>query len=85
MLLVSLLRAFFLVVVGLYLITLIVAAFFAERIIFQPRQAGYRDDPGILKLTSSDGAKISAKYLANPHARLRHERGQTLGAPRVRR
>ena len=68
MLLVTLLRALFLVVLGLYLIALVVAAFFSEQMIFQPRQAGYRDDAGILKLTTSDGAKISAIYLANPDA-----------------
>ena len=68
MLLVTLLRALFLVVIGLYLIALVVAAFFSEQMIFQPRQAGYRDDAGILKLTTSDGAKISAIYLANPDA-----------------
>jgi fermentation-respiration switch protein FrsA (DUF1100 family) len=68
MLLVTLLRGLLLVVVGVYLIALVLAAFFSEQMIFQPRQAGYRDNAGILKLTSSDGAKISAIYLANPDA-----------------
>jgi abhydrolase domain-containing protein 17 len=61
-------RGFLLIVIGLYLIALIVAAFFSDRMIFQPQQPGYRDQPNILKLTSSDGAKISATYLTNPQA-----------------
>jgi len=61
-------RGLFLVVVGLYLVVLITAVFFSDRIIFQPRQAGYGDHPGILRLTSSDGAKISSIYLPNPEA-----------------
>jgi len=56
------------VMIGIYLIALIVAAFFSDQMIFQPQQAGYRDNPAILKLTSSDGAKISATYWANPDA-----------------
>ena len=68
MLLVTLLRGLLLVGVGLYLIALVMAAFFSEQMIFRPQRAGYRDNVGILKLTSSDGAKISAIYLANPDA-----------------
>lgn len=62
------LQGLILVVVALYLIALITAVFLSNRIIFQPRQAGYADHPGILKLTSSDGAKISSMYLPNPEA-----------------
>jgi pimeloyl-ACP methyl ester carboxylesterase len=61
-------RGLLLVVIGVYLIALIIAVFFSDQMIFQPQSAGYRDDAGILKLTSSGGAKISATYLANPHA-----------------
>lgn len=62
------LRGLLLIVVGLYLIVLIMAAFFSDGIMFQPPQAGYRDQPGILRLISSDGAEISAKYFPNPNA-----------------
>jgi fermentation-respiration switch protein FrsA (DUF1100 family) len=62
------LRGLLLVVIGLYLIALVMAVFFSDQIIFQPPRAGYKDRPGILKLASSDGAKISATYLANPDA-----------------
>jgi hypothetical protein len=42
--------------------------FFSNQMIFQPQAAGYRDDDGIVKLISSNGAKISARYLVNPKA-----------------
>lgn len=63
-----LLRGLLLVVLGLYLIALVLGAFFSDRMIFQPQQPGYRDQANILKLTSSDGSKISATYLSNPQA-----------------
>ena len=62
------LRGLLLVVIGLYLTVLIMAAFISDRIIFQPQQAGYRDHPGIVRLTSSDGARLSATYLPNREA-----------------
>src|SRR5215472_10356671 len=62
------LRGLLLIVIGLYLTVLIMAVFVSDRIIFQPQQAGYRDHPEILRLTSSDGAKISATYLPNREA-----------------
>jgi pimeloyl-ACP methyl ester carboxylesterase len=62
------LRGLLLVIIGFYLIALIMAILFSDQMIFHPRQAGYRDKADILKLTSSDGAKISATYLANPNA-----------------
>jgi len=68
MLLLILLRGLFLVLLGLYLIVFFIALFFSDQLIFQPQRAGYRDDAEILKLNSSDGAKISARYLANPNA-----------------
>jgi fermentation-respiration switch protein FrsA (DUF1100 family) len=68
MLLITFLRGSLLIASGLYLIVLVIAAVFSDQMIFQPQRAGYRDDAGILKLTSSDGAKISAIYLANPDA-----------------
>lgn len=40
----------------------------SDQIIFQLRKASYSDDPSFLKLTTADGAKISALYLPNSHA-----------------
>jgi fermentation-respiration switch protein FrsA (DUF1100 family) len=53
---------------AVYVGVLLIAVFFSERLIFQPQHSGYRDSAAILKLTSADGAKISATYLANPGA-----------------
>jgi alpha-beta hydrolase superfamily lysophospholipase len=49
-------------------ITLLVY-FIAEKIIFQPQRASYRDTPEIIKLDRSEGVQISALYLQNPEAR----------------
>ncbi|MDQ3800931.1 MAG: alpha/beta hydrolase [Acidobacteriota bacterium] len=52
----------------IYLGLLIYAYFFSERLIFQPQISSYRDGAGIIKLTSSNGAKISARFYENPNA-----------------
>ena len=49
-------------------ITLIVY-FIAEKIIFQPQRASYRDNPEIIKLSHGEGVQISALYLPNSKAR----------------
>jgi len=64
--LLNFLRGLFVFVLGAYFTVFLIAVFFSNQMIFQPRRAGYRDDDGIIKLTSSNGAKISATYLANP-------------------
>ncbi len=61
-------RTLLLILAGIYVLILIAAIFFSERLIFLPQPPGYRDSAAVLKLTSSDGAKISATYLANPAA-----------------
>lgn len=58
----------FLIVIGAYLALSLLAVFLSDGVIFQPHSPGYRDGPEILKLTSRDGARISAVYLANPGA-----------------
>ncbi|HEX8737525.1 MAG TPA: alpha/beta hydrolase [Pyrinomonadaceae bacterium] len=52
----------------LYLGLAVYAHFFSERLIFQPQPSTYRDDASIIKLTTSDGTKISAKFYENPKA-----------------
>jgi fermentation-respiration switch protein FrsA (DUF1100 family) len=54
--------------VGAYLALTVYGAFFADNIIFQPPSPGYRDDASVLKVTSADGARISAKYFPNANA-----------------
>jgi len=54
--------------IGAYLALTVYGVFFADSIIFQPPSPGYRDDASVLKLTSADGARISAKYFPNANA-----------------
>ncbi|MBI3723624.1 alpha/beta hydrolase [bacterium] len=44
------------------------AMFFADRMIFRPQPSSYQDSPEILKLTTRDGTKISARYRRSPRA-----------------
>lgn len=57
--------------------------FLAERQIFQPQPATYQDSSEILKLTTSDGIRISALHLPNPQATytllLSHGNAEDLG------
>lgn len=62
------LRGLLLVVLGIYAFVSLIAVFLSDWMIFQPHSAGYRDNAGIIKLSSRDGARISAKFLANPGA-----------------
>jgi len=41
---------------------------FTDRIIFQPPRPGYTDSDRIIKLTTEDGAHVSAMYLRNENA-----------------
>jgi fermentation-respiration switch protein FrsA (DUF1100 family) len=63
-------RPLIVALVTAYGVLLVIALFFSNRLIFQPQPAGYRDNPSIIKLKSSDGARISATYMENPAARL---------------
>jgi abhydrolase domain-containing protein 17 len=51
-----------------YLGLLIFAYFFADKLIFQPQFSSYKDNSEIIKLTTSNGEKISAKFYPNPNA-----------------
>ncbi len=62
-------RGVVLIIVGAYLALTIFGAFFTDSIIFQPPSPGYRDDSSVLKLTSADGARISARYFPNANAK----------------
>ena len=67
----------------LYLALLAVGCFLSDRFIFQPRPSSYRDTPEFLKLTTEDGNKITALYLANPIAKftllISHGNAEDLG------
>lgn len=47
---------------------MILAFLFAEKLIFQPPPAFYRDDGSVIKIETPDGEKISARYLHHPEA-----------------
>ena len=51
-----------------YLGLLVFAYFYADKVIFQPQISSYKDNEQILKLETSDGEKISARFYENPNA-----------------
>jgi abhydrolase domain-containing protein 17 len=51
-----------------YLGLLVFAYFYADKVIFQPQFSSYKDNEEILKLKTSDGDKISARFYENPNA-----------------
>jgi fermentation-respiration switch protein FrsA (DUF1100 family) len=51
-----------------YLILVLVAMFLSDRMIFQPQRSSYKDSPDFLKLTTTDGTRITAVYRPNPSA-----------------
>ena len=70
----------------LYAALLLFGWFGSEGMIFVPPAATYRDGEKILKLTTDDGAKISAMFFANPSARFTilfsHGNAEDLGTVR---
>ncbi len=59
---------FFLIPLFVYLLFLMVAAIFADKLIFQPQISTYDDDSKIIKLKTANGEKISARFYENPSA-----------------
>ena len=51
-----------------YLGLLIFAYFYADTLIFHPFPSSYRDKAEVIKLTTSDGERISVKFYHNPDA-----------------
>lgn len=60
--------SFLLIPLFVYFGFLILAYFFADRLIFQPQFSSYRNDAKIIKLTTDDGEMISAKFYVNSNA-----------------
>jgi fermentation-respiration switch protein FrsA (DUF1100 family) len=52
---------------------LIIAMFFADRVIFQPPRATYRDTPDVIKIRTADGERISAKFYEDKDAKYTNE------------
>ncbi|MDF7800171.1 alpha/beta hydrolase [Pontiellaceae bacterium B1224] len=55
-------------VVTIYLSLLVFAFLWSDRLIFQPHESSYIDDPSVIKLETSDGAPVSALYMPNDSA-----------------
>jgi pimeloyl-ACP methyl ester carboxylesterase len=66
-----------------YVSICICAGLVSDHLIFQPHRSSYADNPGIIKIRSSNGKHISAVYLPNPSARftllVSHGNGEDLG------
>ncbi|MCU0541398.1 MAG: alpha/beta hydrolase [Oscillatoriaceae cyanobacterium Prado104] len=56
-------------IVFIYAFLCFYAFFFSESMIFQPPPPSYQDSSEIIKITSANGAKISAVYFPNPQAK----------------
>jgi fermentation-respiration switch protein FrsA (DUF1100 family) len=52
----------------IYVVLCLYVMFVADRMIFLPPPASYRDMPNLVKLTTEDGLQIAALYLPNPAA-----------------
>lgn len=63
-----LLRLILIVIVGFYFINMMLAFSFADKLIFQPQPSSYRDNSEIIKLTTSNGDQISARFFHNSAA-----------------
>ncbi len=61
-------RSLLLIPIFVYLGLFIIAWVFPNKLLFRPPPATYNDDPGILKLRTSNGETISAKFYENDSA-----------------
>lgn len=68
---------------GAYVLFALIAAIFSERILFQPHASSYEDTTETIKLTTADGATITAWYFPNENARYTilhsHGNGEDMG------
>ena len=58
----------FLIPIFLYVGLVILAWFVPDKLIFQPQTSSYLDDSDVIKLKTSGGESISARYYPNPKA-----------------
>lgn len=61
-------RSLLLIPIFVYLGLFIIAWVFPNQVIFRPQAASYQDDSSIIKLRTSDGETISAKFYENDDA-----------------
>lgn len=63
-----LIRSIVLIPVCVFLGLLIIAVFFADRAIFRPPRSSYKDTADVIKLETTSGDEISARYYENVNA-----------------
>jgi abhydrolase domain-containing protein 17 len=61
-------RSLFLIPIVVYMGLFAIAWLFPNKLLFRPQHASYTDDSSIIKLTTSDGETISAKFYENEAA-----------------
>ena len=62
-------RSLLLIPLVVYIGLLIVALFFADSVLFRPQAASYTDTAQVIKLSTPNGDRISAKFYENPSAK----------------
>ena len=77
------LRVMLFLIFALYVGLALFAYFLSDSMIFLAHPSSYRDSPDILKITTTEGKKISAVYLPNPTAKftllISHGNAEDLG------
>jgi fermentation-respiration switch protein FrsA (DUF1100 family) len=63
------LRSLILIPIAVYVGLFMIAWLFPNKVIFRPQASFYKDDTSIIKLATSDGETISAKFYENPAAK----------------
>jgi len=61
-------RSLLLIPIFVYLGLAIIAWFFPNKVLFRPPRASYKDDSSIIKLNTSNGETVSAKFYENDSA-----------------
>jgi len=68
---------------GAYAVLSVLALTIPQKFLFRPHASSYRDNQDVLKLTTADGVRISAKYLPSADARytilFSHGNGEDMG------
>ncbi len=65
-----LIRSTLVISVLIYVLFMVFALSFADKLIFQPQTSFYKDDDSIVKIETTNGERISARYFQNPDAEL---------------
>jgi hypothetical protein len=64
-----LMRSLFLIAFAVYVFFFLYFYFLADRLVFQPHAASYREGGRFIRIPTGDGVRVAALYLPNPQAR----------------